>query len=106
MSHSVLIESIQLVSFFASVAGLFVLCNDRSTQADFKESNWMLMAMTFGYWMIHCVARIGDSCLCEDWTVAVMSVKMTALFSMLLTFSCALSLPLNLIAAKNPQEDP
>jgi hypothetical protein len=97
MSQSVLIESIQLLSFFASVAGLFILCNDRSTQVDFKESNWMLMAMTFGYWLIHCVARIGDSCL---------SVKMTALFSMLLTFSCALSLPLNVIAAKNPQEDP
>jgi hypothetical protein len=106
MSQSVWIESVQLLSFFASVAGLFVLCNDRSTQDDFQDANWMLMAMTFGYWIIHCVTRIGGDCLCEDWTVAVMSVKMTALFSMLLTFSCALSLPLNLIAGKNPQEDP
>jgi hypothetical protein len=106
MSHSVWVESVQLVSFFASVAGLLILCTDRSTQEDFTEADWMLMAMTFGYWMIHCVTRIGGDCLCEDWTVAVMSVKMTALFSLLLTFSCAVSLPLNLIAAKHPQEDP
>ncbi len=105
MSHSVWIESVQLVSFFASVIGLFVLCNDRSTRKDFREADWMLMAMTFGYWMIHCVTRISSGCLCEDWTIAIMGLRLTTLFSMLLTFSCALSLPLNLIASKQRVED-
>jgi hypothetical protein len=100
MSHPVWIESVRLVSFFACVLGLFVLYNDRSTQEDLGEANWNLMSFSFGYWIVNCLAHAGQNCLCPTWTTVLLSVKLTSLFSFLLTFSCILSLPLNRVAAR------
>jgi hypothetical protein len=103
MTQMLWIESIRLASFFASAIGLYILYNDASTQKDFGEANWNLMSFSFGYWMVHCIAHGLQCQVCTDWTVAMLSLKFTSLFSFLLTFSCALSLPLNRIAAKHEQ---
>ncbi len=105
MSHPTLwIEYVRFASFVASAIGLYILYNDASTQKDFGESNWNLMAFSFGYWAMNCVAHATQQWLCPDCATMWLSVKFTDLFSLLLTFSCLMSLPLNQIAAKNRVE--
>jgi hypothetical protein len=104
MSHSAWIEYVRLVSFFASVTGLYILYNDRTLQKEMTPANWSLMAMSFAYWIVNCVATAGQRCICPEWTTMMLSLKLTALFSLLLTFSCALSLPLSRMASRQPVE--
>jgi hypothetical protein len=105
MSHpAIWIESVRFASFLACAIGLYVLHNDASTQKEFGESNWNLMSFCFGYWALNCVAHAVQQWICPDCTNVWMSVKFTGLFSLLLTFSCLLSLPLNQIATKNRVE--
>jgi hypothetical protein len=104
MTHTVWIESIRLISFFASVLGLYLLYNRAETQQDLGEANWNLMAFSFGYWVVNCVAYGAQEYFCADCGLIWLSIKFTGLFSLLLTFSCALALPLNQIAAKNQTE--
>jgi hypothetical protein len=105
MSHPTLwIEYVRFASFVASAIGLYILYNDASTQKDFGESSWNLMSFGFGYWALNCVAHATQQWICPDCDAVWMSVKFTDLFSLLLTFSCLMSLPLNQIAAKNRVE--
>jgi hypothetical protein len=106
MSQMLWIESIRLASFFASAIGLYILYNDASTQEDFGEASWNLLSFSFGYWIVNCVAHALQCQVCTEWTVALLSLKFTSLFSFLLTFSCVLSLPLNQIAARQQRTDP
>jgi hypothetical protein len=104
MTSSDWIEYLRLGSFFASTIGLFILYNDESTQTDFGEANWNLLAFSFGYWIVNCIAHSIQLCVCPSWSMVVLSLKFTSLFSFLLTFSCAISLPLNKVAAKHRTE--
>jgi hypothetical protein len=106
MSHPVWIESVRLASFFASVIALFILYNDESTQTDFGEANWNLMSFSCGYWIVNCLVGASQTCICPTWTTLVMSLKLTSLFSLLLTASCLMSLPLNQIAVRQQQTEP
>jgi hypothetical protein len=100
------IEYVRFGSFFASVIGLYILYNDKSTQTDLGEADWQLMSFSFGYWIVNCLAHSVQICLCPSWTIVQLSLKLTALFSLLLTVSCALSLPLNQISARNSRTEP
>lgn len=107
MSHAaVWVEYVRLASFAACVIGLYVLYNDASTQEDLGEANWNLMAFGFGYWLLNCVAHGVEQWLCPDCSAVWLSMKFLNLFSMLLTFSCVLALPLNQVAARNQPEEP
>jgi hypothetical protein len=103
---SVLHQLTCLVSFSASAIGLFLLYNHpRIRHQDLDESQWMLFAMSFAYWIVHCVAVALQKWVLPDWEVVMLSLKFTAAISVLLTFSCALSLPLNQIAeSRQPVE--
>ncbi len=106
LTHSAFTHGITLISFLASALGLFVLYHhDRLRHEDLDETQWMLFAMAFAYWMIHCVAISVVRWIPQDWIWVLMNVKITAVASALLTFSCAMSLPLNRIAEENQTEE-
>jgi hypothetical protein len=105
MAYPVWHHYVTLISFFAAVIGLFILHNDRSVHEDFDDTNWMLLAMSYAYWIVHCCTDALQTVVPLDWPTAIYSLKLTALFSLLLTFSCAFSLPLNRIALKNQQTE-
>jgi hypothetical protein len=88
-----------LLSFFACLAGLGLLVGmgqDQDEDPDQAES--ILMLMIFSYWAIHCVALGIQKFTLPDWEVLLLSLKFTAIISYLLTFACAISLPLNRLA--------
>ncbi|MEB3293487.1 MAG: hypothetical protein VKJ24_10035 [Synechococcales bacterium] len=106
MAHSVLHQWTCLLSFSASAIGLFFLYNHpRIRRQDLDESQWMLFAMTFAYWIVHCIAAALQKWILPDWDWVMMNLKLTSAISILLTFSCALSLPLNHIADKQEQAE-
>lgn len=105
MAHPIWYQYTLLASFFASVLGLYLLYNHETIRKqDLDESQWMLFAMSFAYWIVHCVAMGAQRWVSPDWPVVLLSLKFTAVIAALLTFSCALSLPLNQIAARQQPE--
>lgn len=106
ITHSAFMHSVTIVSFFGSALGLFALYYSEDLRdKDLDQTQWMLFSMTFGYWMMHCTAIALVRWVPQDWMVVSMGVKLTALGSALLTFSCGLSLPLNQIAQQNQPEE-
>jgi hypothetical protein len=106
LAHGTLTHIFTLVSFFASAIGLFALYHGEGLRnEDLDETQWMLFAMGFAYWMTHCVAIALVRWVPQDWIWLLLNLKITAVASALLTFSCALSLPLNQIAEENQTEE-
>jgi peptidoglycan biosynthesis protein MviN/MurJ (putative lipid II flippase) len=106
MAHSHTTHIWILVSFFASALGLFLLYNHKAIRnEDLNESQWMLFAMSFVYWMVHCVAISVQPWIPQEWVGAMFGLKFCAVISALFTFSCALSLPLNRITDANKVEE-
>lgn len=100
MAHPIWHDYLNLASFFASVAGLYILLGKKQDQqADQEVADQVLFSMAFAYWIVHCVAIGAQKWICPDWTTCMLSLKWTAVISYLLTFSCALSLPLHRIAS-------
>ncbi len=93
-----------LLSFAASIAGLFLLSN-RKTQADeLEQTEQTLFSMSFSYWIVYCVA-VGIQKIClPEWDIVLLNLRLTAAFSYFLTFSCVLSLPLNRLAMRQVQD--
>jgi peptidoglycan biosynthesis protein MviN/MurJ (putative lipid II flippase) len=106
MVHSCVTHSWTLASFFASAIGLYLLYNNHKLRhEDLDESQWMLFAMSFAYWIVHCVAISTQRWIPQDWAWMIFSFKFCAVISALLTFSCALSLPLNRITEAHRTEE-
>jgi Na+/melibiose symporter-like transporter len=106
LTHSSFTHIITVISFFASAIGLFVLYyHEGIRNEDLDETQWMLFGMGFAYWMVHCVAIALVQWIPQDWVWLILNVKITAVASALLTFSCAMSLPLNRIAEENQTEE-
>lgn len=106
MSHPVWHEYLKLLSFFASVIGLYIVVNRRSVQADDADAaDLTLFAMSFAYWIVHLVAVGAQKWISPDWDIFMLSLKWTAVISYLLTFSCALSLPMHRFSASQRQTE-
>ncbi len=106
MAHSCMTHSWTLASFFASAIGLYLLYNNTAIRdEDLDESQWMLFAMSFAYWIVHCVTIAVQPWVPQEWAWALFGLKFCAVMSALLTFSCALSLPLNQISEANRVEE-
>lgn len=105
LGHGMVTHGLMLVSFFASAIGLFALYYSEGLRnEDLDETQWMLFAMGFAYWMVHCVAVALVRWVPQDYLWLLLNVKVTAVASALLTFCCALSLPLNHIEEKQTEE--
>ncbi len=106
MTHSYMTHSWTLASFFASAVGLYLLYNHAAIRdEDLDESQWMLFAMSFAYWILHCVTIAVQHWVPQEWIWAMLGMKFCAVMSALLTFSCAFSLPLNAISEANRVEE-
>jgi hypothetical protein len=94
-------ELLLLVSLIASIAGLVLLDNAKDTQADdIEDAERSLLMMTFGYWMLHCIAVGLQKVILPDWEIVLINLKITAALSYLLTFACVLSLPLHRMSVR------
>ena len=105
MSHPIWHDYLNLASFFASVLGLYLLFNGKKAQDESDIADRTLFSMAFAYWIVHCVALGAQKWICPDWETCVLSLKWAAVISYLLTFSCAMSLPLHRIAASQRQPE-
>lgn len=88
-----------VVSFVACAAGLLLLFNTTQTSADeLEETERSLLAMSFCYWMVYCVAFSLQKMASSSSDTLLLSLKLTTAFAYFLTFSCILSLPLHRFA--------
>ncbi|KAM3090788.1 hypothetical protein ACKFKG_28280 [Phormidesmis sp. 146-35] len=107
MAHSVWQTYLSLISFFAAVIGLYVLHHVNSKPGEeLDAADHTLFALSFGYWVVHCMAVGAQRMVSPDWEIAALSLKFTAVFSYLLTFSSALSLPLHRMSIRQKQTEP
>ncbi|MGG6266851.1 hypothetical protein ACQ4M3_21420 [Leptolyngbya sp. AN03gr2] len=106
MAHSNWHDYLNLASFFASVFGLYILIYQQQAKTEDSEiADEVLFSMAFAYWIVHCVAIGAQKWISPDWTTCMLSLKWTAVISYLLTFSCALSIPLHRIASAQQQAE-
>ncbi|MCY7406492.1 MAG: hypothetical protein LH631_03690 [Alkalinema sp. CAN_BIN05] len=106
MAHSFMTHSWTLASFFASALGLFLLYNHTKIRnEDLDDGQWMLFAMSFAYWIVHCVAISAQHWVPQEWNWVALSFKFCSVLSALLSLSSALSLPLTTVSEVNKIEE-
>ncbi|MBW4443174.1 MAG: hypothetical protein KME10_18430 [Plectolyngbya sp. WJT66-NPBG17] len=106
MAYSIWHDYLNLASFFASVLGLYILLYKKQAQSEDSDiADEVLFSMAFAYWIVHCIAIGAQKWVSPDWATCLLSLKWTAVISYLLTFSCALSLPLHRIASTQQQAE-
>lgn len=89
------------ISFLACIAGLFLLFNPDKTQVEKMSCDeQMLLEMSFTYWIIYCITAGMQKLELSHWEILLLSLKLTAVISYLLTFSCVLTLPLHRLASR------
>jgi hypothetical protein len=104
MSNLVWHDYLVLVSFVACVVGLLLLADvKRSKSDDIEETDYMLLLMTFTYWLVYCLAVGIQKTGIPQWDTLLLSLRLTAAISYLLTFSCILSLPLHRFALRHAE---
>jgi len=90
-----------IVSFFASIAGLYLLHEPKPSQSNNTEATErILFRMCFAYWMVYCLATSIQKLALPDWEILFINLKITAIFSYFITFSCVLCLPLHRISSR------
>ena len=91
-------------SFIASIAGIALLLTDKSMQDDPSDAtDYMLLLMTFTYWLVFCAAFAAEKWILPEWETLLMSVRLTGVISYLLTAACILSLPLHRVSVRQPE---
>ncbi|WP_218082243.1 hypothetical protein [Anthocerotibacter panamensis] len=79
-----------IVSAVASLAGLILL----QSATDMEDNKHMLLSMTFGCWLVYCLAWSLLRLTPPELEQVVTSLRATAAFAFIFTFACVLSLPL------------
>ncbi|MEB3338487.1 MAG: hypothetical protein VKJ46_13555 [Leptolyngbyaceae bacterium] len=102
MDHLIWYHYLIFFSFLACVAGLCLLISASDTFTHESETTeQMLFKMTFTYWMVYCLAIAIQKIelpIFQIWEVPLMSLKLTAVIAYVLTFTCAVTLPLHRLA--------
>lgn len=99
-------DYIILLSFVASIAGLFLLVKTGETPSTEREAaDRVLQLMTFAYWLVYCLAVGIQKLTLPDWEILLLSLKFTAILSYFLTFTCVLGLPLHHIAVSQKVQE-
>lgn len=84
-----------LISFIASIAGLYLLLDGKQTEVEEREeAERMLLLMSFTYWIVYCFAVGIQKFQLPEWDILLTSLQLTAAISYFLTFCCILILPL------------
>jgi hypothetical protein len=95
-----------MVSFVASIAGLVLLGDNRNSQPtdDRTLSEEILIKMSFTYWTVYCISVFGLKLHLPEDSWLLLSLKLTAVLSYLLTASSILSLPLQRMAVRQVED--
>jgi hypothetical protein len=87
-----------VVSSVACMLGILLLWDSPPELDDIEETETALLKMSFSYWLVYCVAFGIEKISLPDWESLILTLRITATLSYLLTFSCILSLPLHKFA--------
>lgn len=94
-------DYLNILSFVAAIAGLLLLLQPRQKKVDeIVETEQSLLKMTFAYWMVYCTAIGLQKIVLPDWDILQVNLRLTAIFSYFLTFSCLLCLPLHRLSSR------
>ena len=95
-----------MVSFVASIAGLVLLGDNRNSPPtdDRTLSEEILIKMSFTYWTVYCISVFGLKLHLPEDSWLLLSLKLTAVLSYLLTASSILSLPLQRMAVRQVED--
>ncbi|MGB8700030.1 MAG: hypothetical protein WCD18_11495 [Thermosynechococcaceae cyanobacterium] len=87
-----------ITSCLTSAVGLTVFCHCPIPEPNAAEATQeTLVRMTFIYWMLYCLSRLGQLWCDSTAQDFVCSLRVLALLSYVLTFCCVVSLPLHTI---------
>ena len=86
------------VSFIACIVGLILLRDRNQQEDDLEVTESILLRMSFSYWLVYCFAFATQKIISPDIEIVLISLKITAILSYFLTFSCIVSLPLHRLA--------
>ena len=104
MPHLSWHDSLAILSFVASIAGIALLFNGSQTyESDWEITDRVLMLMTFTYWMVYCASTGLQHFILPQWNLLLWSVKLTGVLAYLLTAACVLSLPLHRVSIRQPE---
>ena len=105
MSHTSLHESAVFLSFFASIFGiLLALKVDSKHLTEVEDTDRMLMLMTFAYWLTYCISFGLQHLISSELELIFTPIRLTGVLAYLLTFTCALSLPLHKVAMRQVEK--
>ncbi|WP_287127556.1 hypothetical protein [Candidatus Cyanaurora vandensis] len=79
-----------LLSMVASLAGLMLVSRD----AGLEDNKYLLLSMTFGCWLVYCLAWTLLRITPPEFEQIISSLRFTVGISYLFTFTCIVSLPL------------
>ena len=93
------------ISFIACIVGLLLL-RDRNQQEDndLAITEIILLRMSFTYWLVYCFAFATQKIVSPNLEIVLISLKITAIISYFLTFSCIISLPLHRFATHEVED--
>lgn len=92
------------VSFVACIIGLALLGNHSQQENDLEATENILLRMSFSYWLVYCIAFAMQKIVSPELISLLMTLKITALLSYFLTFSCIISLPLHRFAVHSAED--
>jgi hypothetical protein len=102
MLHAGWYSYLLVTSLLSAGAGLgLLLTGERPPETDehrVTEENFL--RMTFVYWMVYTVAVLSQKLITPDWEALMLGLKLTAVLTYCLTFSCILCLPLHHFEAR------
>ncbi|MBE9185046.1 hypothetical protein IQ270_10050 [Microcoleus sp. LEGE 07076] len=99
-------DSVVMVSFMASIAGLLLLGDKRESKLAGERtlSEETLIEMSFTYWIVYCISFFGLKLHLPEDSWWLLSLKLTTVLSYLLTASSILSLPLQRMAVRRVED--
>ncbi|MDB9476574.1 hypothetical protein [Dolichospermum circinale] len=97
-------EFVVAISSVACILGLWLLNDDHQEIDDIQQTEADLLRMTFGYWLVYCLAFAMEKVFLFDEEAIIIFLRITTALSYFLTFSCILSLPLHRFAIHKIEE--
>jgi len=94
-----------IVSFAACIVGLVLMSEAKAEPGDdLGLGEEILLKMSFTYWIVYCLSVFGMKIPLPEWLSLLLNLKMTAIFSYLLTGACILCLPLQRMAVQQVED--
>lgn len=97
-------DAVLLVSCFTSIAGLYVFGRSHIEEpTEAEAAHETMVRLSFVYWIVYCCAYWGERICAASAPDLECSLRILALLSYILTFSCVLSVSLHGIEQRRRQ---